>query len=1270
MFFAVGWGNIYHRSDAGVWTDHTPGGIGSNHRIMSVWAASPTEAYAVGYYYYTHGPIYYKWDGNSWTAWSVTPDPGTYWRANHISAASRDEIYIVFYNYLDRFIKVWKGDYTGSGSYILEIDAYPHYANACGYVAGSDEFYIALRGKSAPNTYMMKWNGSSWSNSANLPSAVVHIHGANGNIYTTYGHESISPFNIYRGTWDSWNTDTSPSNFYMETYQNESDIFAYGDKCWIAGRYGTSSTKPAVAYYDGDSWSTVVVTNNVRNPDSCGIDGLNDEYILFATDAGYAYFWDGESWAEEAIGATFNLQDVALDAEFTSPGTTATDLESKYGVHRGVFVKIHGVEPIFWKYSSFGEPSGSGWTRSIKTCLHAPTELSMDLNPVKGMAEISAITITVDDIKDSDGTYYFGKLFASARWASEDHTWIVSDVSASATQIYVIDNDDFPSSGIAYISGETFSYTGKSTVLGADVFTGVTRDIYPSIDGTSLGKYYRYHRSGEGGGHAVVSMNPYTLAGRMVALYVVTYNRHKEVWNDEADAVLTWVGRITDKIEHDGNSGVWRISCESLVSDFDKKIAYKARKAPLSKVINLAGNENVRAFRVQHRTYDGKLIQYLDVTVPKYEYIERYVNWLNSNFYAADVNNSWDVMPGYTDYTNRHPEISLAIESGFVVVEIHFDTPGNPGEGGDDYYIDFVFGDKNHLWQALGFNVDGKTQQTITITGSNPWVGRWKSPNKCYESYHPINPSFNGNSICVEDTGVFISDQGDSPDGASAAVRIQDVKTSTGGETKATIYYRYNDRTYRQSNFDSFSILALEYDRGSRMQNPKSHYAAIGSRYGDDKQIYIEQIFIPYPYDSEEGGHRGPFAMLLRMLLSTGSSGLNHATYDCLLEEFSMGIPASLIDIDSFLNADKLVSGNPLSARYLYPIEGKTFRELIEAECSLFGFAMVWQNGQFRIIEVMPPPVSDYQATINEDVIIDHAWQPKFDLSVDTCVNQYDCYVNFDYLSNKFNSPIIIQDVDSINELEKTLSHRIEHKGVWTHRLSALPVNDLTVQLMGRYIRFPMPIITLPIAPTLINKIYVGDVVAFQSDKFHDPFGSGTKNTNCYAQIISLSWNYATWIGVCKLRLLSDVEQYGSPWAHSALVDITATNGGWDAGAYRLTLVAYEYGDSARDNKDGNQFAQGDYVTIRERAPDYPTSQQMWGPIEVAKDYEDDGTDLLTLANGTTLTGWDATKEYIVTPGDYDEVQTSQKLIVYIANKEKKLEITPEVWELSRYLFG
>ena len=122
--------------------------------------------------------------------------------------------------------------------------------------------------------------------------------------------------------------------------------------------------------------------------------------------------------------------------------------------------------------------------------------------------------------------------------------------------------------------------------------------------------------------------------------------------------------------------------------------------------------------------------------------------------------------------------------------------------------------------------------------------------------------------------------------------------------------------------------------------------------------------------------------------------------------------------------------------------------------------------------------------------------------------------------------------------------------------------------------------------------------------------------------------------------------------------------------AYQLTLVAYEYGDEDRDNKDGNQFSDGDYVTILERDPKNPASQQMWGPIEVAKDYEDDGTNILTLVNGTTLTGWDATKEYIVTPGDYDEVGSHQKIVVYVANAEKKLEISAGVWELSRYLLG
>lgn len=311
-YFAVGWGKIYHRDELGNWTDHTPAGITTNHRIQSVYAVLQNEAYAVGYLYYAQDPIFYKWDDSTWTTWNVTPYPnigntGRYWRAYNISGASRDEIYIIFTSISFSHLKVWKGDYSGNGAYIFESDNQKSYSSYC---AGPDELYVALSG----SPYLKKWNGSTWSDSTISSGQLNHINGASGNIYTTYGHGGTT-FNIYRGTWDTWNTDSSPADFYMQTYQEESDIWAYGNKCWIAGWKYTSSMPPAVAYYDGISWSTIQLSSKIDINFYSGIVGKDDSHILAVYNKGYAYFYDGNSWTEEEIGATFDIQDADYGPE-------------------------------------------------------------------------------------------------------------------------------------------------------------------------------------------------------------------------------------------------------------------------------------------------------------------------------------------------------------------------------------------------------------------------------------------------------------------------------------------------------------------------------------------------------------------------------------------------------------------------------------------------------------------------------------------------------------------------------------------------------------------------------------------------------------------------------------------------------------------------------------------------------------------------------------------------------------------------------------------
>ena len=113
------------------------------------------------------------------------------------------------------------------------------------------------------------------------------------------------------------------------------------------------------------------------------------------------------------------------------------------------------------------------------------------------------------------------------------------------------------------------------------------------------------------------------------------------------------------------------------------------------------------------------------------------------------------------------------------------------------------------------------------------------------------------------------------------------------------------------------------------------------------------------------------------------------------------------------------------------------------------------------------------------------------------------------------------------------------------------------------------------------------------------------------------------------------------PWAPAALTDQTATNGGWDAASYYLTLQANAYSD-AGDEHDGDRFLEDDVIRIIQAAQTDPTSTA-YGFAALVVDYYDSATRRLYLKKTPTLTGWTTAIEHVILFDDWTAVTTDQK---------------------------
>ena len=960
--------------------------------------------------------------------------------------------------------------------------------------------------------------------------------------------------------------------------------------------------------------------------------------------------------------------------------TVAADLQLQHAPRRRLFLRISGLQPALWEHVdetltciwgsfTWGAPEAIwGLDTGGLRCLRAPEqEWSQGLN--LGTMEVapSSMMIELDDIEDpaDPGKSYFGKLFAPARYLSGartviDSSTIIADVLADATSIPVQNTSAFPAAGEAHIGQECFSYASKSGG-GSPSLDGCVRGLYPAVDVTTpWGATYRrplVDSNGNGidvDGWRTVSVYPYTIVGRMVALYVTTWDMATGCWNPESSAELVWVGRITGSVRYSPTRAAWQLGCESIAKDFDRTVGGEPQAVDLRR-INLTGSAGrkfrcIETGRIRHSGFVFP-VEGVDVaggvfTVPV-------------GFYTADdlldtiiglLNNR----AGWTNYTPAYPgrlsfgkttvdgQKTLTVinqfadgDRGFALIP--YDESSTPG----------AYGPPCHAWIALGYDLTGGQRRTVIVkegTGGYKQEELFSPESKPFLAYHPLNALCNGGQLGVDlGPGTLWADQGDWGAGhPRACVSVTGARPdgSGDGESKAVYVAAYAEIGIDTSGTSPTAVLEL-------IESPPfyPYVGYIGQRAGENK-IKVEQRYIP-AYELWGGRERGPFEILLDSLLSTGTPGYNGA-YDVLPTGTGIAFPESLVDAQSFLDADASLGASLLAARKEYVIApGSPWSTLLHRECQLFGYFLAWDRGKYRLRSGRSEAFSSWTLTLGESTrAADREWATP-ESSAETVVNVWHYKLDYDLSEKKYRREITIRDSESCEGLALTKAVELEHPGIYFDpgaEADAL-LDLIRTQLLSKQqtLRFPQQLVDVTLAPPYAGRAAIGDVVAYESSRHPDPFGSGSMTTSCLAQVIDLAKSFRRWTAKAKLMLCA--RQVVCPWSPSAVVDFSASNGGWDAANYRLTLAARTYGE-ATDSPDGAAFQAGDLITLIEMAPFDDYAAQEWGPLTVAKAFEADGAGLLTLS-AVTLAGWPGGgtggKEFAITACDYSNAPVLQR---------------------------
>lgn len=1165
----------------------------------------------------------HKWDG---TSWSIVKDGLTdvqsIWcdeTGQYVYAATGDSAPDEIWKSSDYGVtwsNVWGNITTDLG--------YDPGAPCTAWGEGEGDSTVYLGTSSASQGRVLKYDGSTWTD---LGATAHPVYGlwTNGSVLIAAGHDTgQTTYHIKKEVSGAWPVKHSQ------------------------GQTTASSIRGRAAMGIGDR---IVNTAQINS---------NTERLFLSDDA-------GDTWALMSTSMSGFMNGLALWTQ-VARGTVKDDLTQREGVRRRLALLIDGIPYTLW------QDDGGESTDGLK-CLLPPAESSLALDLATLKPQQSGMTFDLLDVEDPDDDTlkYFPQVFNVGGAADESLHWRLANgtapnqvLDADATTIPLADATDVPASGTLHIGTETFSHTGVS---GNDL-TGCTRGLYPAV-GSAWGLTHARPMAVDDSQEQppLVTQKIWTMHGRRVRLVVVTLDRDTGIWHALADAETLWVGRIANDVQYvpngPGNLPVYRLSCESLISDLDRKIAQYMPRKRLYPIINLSGKYG-RTFTIVVKNLFMQLCALAVVTIPAGWYTEKKL-WrvMSILLQGKDPDtgrpdtNTWKDIPGF----RRDTWVALKrMRSGDNNLK-HVMTIGTDTAG-----VITIDGKYNgvacHALAALGFTqLAGKVAMygpadLTDLVGTAAGGIDIEAPKAPALAYQPTHRQCNNSSLAIDAfDSPFWEDQGDDTTQTQGFVKFTGAKRLMGeegaeGETQNYLP-RYTSSQWVLSLNDGYSFRQFTLGESALWVPHTDGYVA---QRADEPDVMAEQVYMPR-YKSVR--NIGPFEALLPVLASTGTPDYN-GRYDRLPLPLSAAIDSSLINDASFREADLEIETHPtVAGRRLnynpnpyFIDEAISPLELYMRECLLYGFALVWSGGKIKLAKVMEPTIDQQAITLSDSTGVDPWEKTRLRSAMDAVRNRYKCKVIYDPHKGSYLKPIIITDGDSRQLLGgHTGAVDIEHPGLpfnarATNMDKAQAASIMTDLVLGRIVALPRFECEVSAGPEMERQIFTGDVVRFTNDYLPSIAGDGTLGIDCPALVINKRWNYKTWVGRIGLVLLTQYRRYftaggdvshslSRPWGPSGLVDKTVQNGGLLAVGtatvpkYVVTLLPDFFGSGgAMTNYDLQRFEQGDYVTLIAGDGSDPSADPLaWEDLEV---YDMNVATCTLYVAGNDLSGWDYTRECFV----------------------------------------
>lgn len=919
-------------------------------------------------------------------------------------------------------------------------------------------------------------------------------------------------------------------------------------------------------------------------------------------------------------------------------GTTGTAINADAGIELCFVVAIEGIPHLI----TSGSPSAvmTAWSGSDHTsCLGGLTirwEQGASVDPWKPFSDPAILSFYVVPAVDSTGALVdtFGVAVGKRTPTSETRLDTALDCD-DVTAIEVKRTNEFAASGDVYLGPETIGYAAKDN--GAAEFQTLTRGKYCPLTTKANGAFAHTHRPVVVDGQTVVSIppivttSPVTWVGRWVEVWI--HRVVGGVLDVKAQAHRGFVGTIADVGE--GDNGETAVSLESAQRRiYESVLLREPFRAQLKEGIYLYSG--ISFTMETARQVSGGGVSSADTNPLRVVASgASTTNQMNAGVYTctelADLINRWlaaEKANGRSIFNVRYT--ALATHPNGLRPSLRFDDATATA------LHRIVRLKCSHLepfrfmgWFASGFSDEIKI---VTSAASGTVFGPLAPSRFAYLS------TTAGRISLTQEKGTFYDQSAILPASLQGA-----------GFWKGVL--KFGDLGYAlvapNAGYYSISTAGVE-----GFLPTAGLIDALASMTAEDASLEVQQVLIA----------EGTFnSLLLKILLSTGTTGFNHVSYDVLPEGLGCAIPFSILGDDFLIDLLRLEDGGrSLCAIISEPIR---FIDLFESDFILRKCFFAWGAGRLQIKGWATPITALATITLDETSKAVPADAADGDLQRTTKTEDDGSMYNVVKIRTSRRADESYADELTIIDANSVRDHGARSRTVDARNTSGpgsgpvgVDVRNLLDSFRRAFTLFSRPFwrIKRTLARTHFEQAIPG-VIASLTDKYlRDPatglrYSHHTGTGGVSARPVLVIGHDFDWGGPdsdvggeVELMLLPRTST--GVYCPAALVDETQANAGYNAGTGALTVYAHAYSDSG-DAVDASRFSAPMVMRITQIDPDVAASALSW-----TRTISTVVGNVITPTATLSAPAWDATLKYRITFTEYTGATATQQAYVYQAD--------------------